>query len=130
MNEKKKILIIDDDELSLFMMARFFHGFGLEIITAKNGQEGLCKFSENKKEIKIILTDLHMPFISGLDLIRIVEANAEAQKEEMPSVFFMTASIHSPLFNEVNECFSDSLFIKPLDLQKIVKIFVNQMQEV
>ncbi len=127
MDEKKKILIIDDDELSLFAMARFFRGTDLEIITAKNGQEGLRKFSQNRKEIKIVLTDLHMPFISGLDVIRVIEADSEALGEECPQVMFMTASIHSPLYDEVKETFSESLFLKPLNLKEILEIFKKKL---
>lgn len=126
--EKRKILIIDDDEISLFAAAKFFRGIGLEIITARNGQDGLQKFSQNKKEIKIILTDLHMPFISGLDLVRAIEADAEALGEECPQVMFMTASIHSPLYDEVKEVFSESLFLKPLNLKKISKIFEKKLR--
>jgi two-component system chemotaxis sensor kinase CheA len=129
MDEKKKILIIDDDELSLFVMARFFRGNDLEIITAKNGQEGLRKFIQNQKEIKIILTDLHMPFISGLDVVRVIEADTEARGEECPQVMFMTASIHSPLYDEVKENFSDSLYLKPLDLPKMAKIFRKKLSD-
>lgn len=129
MNEKNKILVIDDDELTLFSTAKFFRSAGLEVIVAKNGQEGLGKFSQNRKEIKIILTDLHMPFISGLDVVRVIESDAEALGEECPQVMFMTASIHSPLYNEVKETFSDSLYLKPLNLQEIVKILEKKLEE-
>ncbi len=129
MTEKKKILIIDDDELTLFAMAKFFRFAGLEVIIAKNGQEGLGKFSQNRKEIKIILTDLHMPFISGLDVIRVIEADSEALGEECPQVMFMTASIHSPLYNEVKESFSESLFLKPLNLEKLLEIFKKKLSD-
>ena len=129
MSGKKKILIIDDDELSLFTMVRFFRGTDLEIITAKNGQEGLRKFIQNQKEIKIILTDLHMPFISGLDVIRVIEADTEALGEECPQVMFMTASIHSSLYDEVKETFSESLFLKPLNLEKLLEIFKKKLSD-
>ncbi|SRR5258708_35562874 len=66
-----KILVCDDDKV-LLSMIRFKlsrENFG-EVVTAADGQE--AKTSLREQEFDLIITDIHMPFHSGLEIITYV----------------------------------------------------------
>ncbi len=62
-----KILIIDDDTELLKMLKKFLEIKKYEIITAENGLEGLNKV---KLQPDIILLDVNMPNIDGIEVCR------------------------------------------------------------
>lgn len=66
MNNKQKVLIIDDDKNSLQILGNFLRD-EFEISCAQTGVQGLRKAEQYKPDL--ILLDLHMPFMSGLDTL-------------------------------------------------------------
>ena len=63
-----RLLIVDDEEANLQSLRRIFDREGLEIYTAPDGQTGLQVCREHR--IHVVLTDMMMPGMSGIDLIR------------------------------------------------------------
>lgn len=66
------VLIIDDDETVRDVLRSFLSGKGFEISLAEDGQTGLELIKNNKYDI--ILTDLMMPTLTGIDLLKEVSA--------------------------------------------------------
>lgn len=64
----KKALVIDDDRATLELLKFQLNEEGFDVITAERGQTGL-KFVE-ETEFDIILTDLHLPDSSGIEMVR------------------------------------------------------------
>lgn len=71
-DEKKnlKILLVDDDKFLLDMYLLKFKKSGLEIDTASNGTSALDKIKNN--EYNIILMDIIMPGMDGLELLKTI----------------------------------------------------------
>ena len=61
------ILIIDDEPYLPHQLARYLHEHGYEVRTAADGEVGLAEIQRNT--IDLILLDLRLPKISGLDLL-------------------------------------------------------------
>jgi DNA-binding NtrC family response regulator len=61
------ILIIDDEPYLPYQLARYLHERGYEVRTAADGEAGLAEIQRNT--IDLILLDLRLPKISGLDLL-------------------------------------------------------------
>lgn len=81
-----KILIVDDEEIEREGMAQFIDwaSFGVELIgTAQNGVEALEMIAMERPDI--VLTDIKMPVMDGLELIR-------RAKESFPQVHFIVLS--------------------------------------
>lgn len=72
MNTKEtfKILIIDDDDIIRQQISSFLKLSKYDIIQAENGKNGLNLFEKEKPDI--VLTDLRLPDIDGLDILRFV----------------------------------------------------------
>src|SRR3712207_3395628 len=64
----KKALVIDDDIGTLELMKFQLSEEDFEVFTAERGQKGLSLVEEN--DFDIILTDLHLPDSSGIDMVR------------------------------------------------------------
>ena len=64
----KSILIVDDDELMRSFISTILNEEGHHTEVAANGKEGLAKVLSG--EFDLVVTDLRMPDISGLDLMR------------------------------------------------------------
>ncbi len=70
----KRILIVDDSA-SVRQVQRFvLSGAGYEVVEATDGQDALAQLG--KTQVNLILTDLNMPNLDGLGLIRGVRASA------------------------------------------------------
>jgi len=66
---KLSILIVDDDSAQLMLIRMLVEQQGYEVITACNGVEALKLFRESP-DIRLVVTDLDMPFMDGFELIR------------------------------------------------------------
>ncbi|WP_321329823.1 response regulator [uncultured Ilyobacter sp.] len=64
---RSSILILEDDEKTREKLGKIYVKEGYKVFTAPDGEEGLKIFSENK--IDILLTDLRMPIMNGLQFI-------------------------------------------------------------
>jgi len=69
MNEKTKILVVDDEKIIRDGCYRVLSGKGYEVITAENGQAALDVLA--KEPLDIILLDLKMPVLSGEEVLEI-----------------------------------------------------------
>ena len=84
-NNKKIVLAEDNSTLSLLLKFRL-EKEGYELLIAKDGKEALELIEEHKPAI--ILTDIMMPFVSGLEVISHVRNKLSL---EMPIVVFSAA---------------------------------------
>lgn len=76
MDTKYKLLIIDDDP-AMQIMLKSMLGKDYTIINANTAQEGINKLAEEK--IHFILTDIHMPGMTGIEFLEALMADADRQ---------------------------------------------------
>jgi len=72
MDNNIKLLFIDDEEIILKSCLRIFKKQNYDIETANSGEEGLSKI--NSGHFDIVITDIKMPGMGGLDVVRKVKA--------------------------------------------------------
>ncbi|MBI5094576.1 MAG: response regulator [Candidatus Hydrogenedentes bacterium] len=71
--ESDTILVVEDDDRVLEVVARVLRAKGYEVLEAKNGSEALSLITRAEKPIHLMLTDLVMPTMGGIDLAKRVE---------------------------------------------------------
>jgi two-component system cell cycle sensor histidine kinase/response regulator CckA len=62
------ILFVDDEDLLLTMGQMILSSYGYTVLTASSGQKALEIFTQSKKKIDLVITDLVMPNMSGREL--------------------------------------------------------------
>jgi signal transduction histidine kinase len=67
--EKPLVLCIDDEELILKTL-QWCLMKDFQVLTAQTSQEGLALFKQNHRTIKVVITDLKMPFMNGIELLK------------------------------------------------------------
>jgi CheY-like chemotaxis protein len=66
------ILVVDDDDAMRELMSRMLQRAGFTAVTAVNGRDALERFHE--RHIDAVVTDMVMPEMDGLELIRALRA--------------------------------------------------------
>ena len=74
----KKVLLIDDDEVFLKTVIDALSAENYEVITAKDGEEGLQM--AKKKKPDLILLDVLLPQIGGMNFLKIIKEDEELNK--------------------------------------------------
>lgn len=73
-----KVLVVDDSPSELALIINYLHESGCIVIGANNGQEALIKTIEQKPDV--VVADLVMPGMNGLELCRSLKKNPATQK--------------------------------------------------
>jgi CheY-like chemotaxis protein len=60
------VLVIDDEETVLAITKSTLENFGYVVITVSSGLEAIACFAEQHDKIKLVITDMAMPFMDGL----------------------------------------------------------------
>ena len=69
-----KILVVEDDKMIREGISEYLSEFGYIITEAKDGREALSKFNN---DINLIILDIQIPFINGLDVLRKIREESE-----------------------------------------------------
>ena len=85
--QKDKILIVDDVELNRAILCELFAG-DYEILEADNGKTAVDLMEQYHEEIAIVLMDIVMPIMDGLEALEIM--NGKGLTEKTP-IFLITA---------------------------------------
>ncbi len=66
--EKKRILIVDDDETIRKFLVDFFDDLGYDVVTADCGEDAVAKYTP--QVFDLVLSDLVMPDLSGIEVLK------------------------------------------------------------
>lgn len=123
-----KILVVDDDKTTRKMISLILKSKGYEVVTAENGIEALQKLGLER--INLILTDMNMPYMDGIEFIKQVRATSDIS--DIPIVMITTEADE----DEKRRAFEsgvDDYLVKPTNaeqisesIKKIVKKFFNK----
>jgi len=73
MSPPAKLLIVDDNPVVLFGFSESMRSAGLEVLEARNGEEGLRLARENSPDL--VLLDVMLPDVNGIELCRRIRAD-------------------------------------------------------
>lgn len=86
MSDLKKIVLAEDNSILLSLSKFLLEKEGYELLTAVNGKEAIKLIEQHNPDL--ILTDIMMPFVSGLELISHVRNKLNMQT---PIIIFSSA---------------------------------------
>ena len=84
MQESRGVVLLVEDEPRVRAQARrLLQRSGYEVIEASDGADGRRLFSERREDIDVVVTDVVMPLIGGVDMV----ATLRAARPDLPVVF-------------------------------------------
>ena len=111
-----KILVVDDEkDVQVLFEQRFrkeMRNGEMEFVFAFSGEEALGYLKELDHEAVLILSDINMPGMSGLELLRHIK---EKHHEPPPVVMMITAYGDAENYNTAMRLGADDFLTKPLD---------------
>jgi CheY-like chemotaxis protein len=114
------VLVIDDEITIVEMLSALLEDEGLQVKTAYNGQEGLEHLA--KARPSIVVSDVMMPVLDGLELCRRMQADPRYQS--IP-VVLMSALRTAP---DLAECHYSALLKKPFDLDVMLRTITRLLK--
>jgi len=114
---KKKILVVDDDSAFRDLIKVYLETAGYEILEANNGDVGEIK--ARLFEVDAILTDIRMPEVDGLELMRHVK-----KKSSIP-VILMTAYKDLTITKNPKDLGADGILEKPFEGEDLVSMLAK-----
>ena len=117
----KKILVIDDDTSSRFLIKKILEKKNFQVLEAENGVEGLRILKDNHSDISLILLDLIMPVMNGQDFLNAMQSEGI----RIPVIVLSTddEKAKQSKFLGAKEYMVKP--VRPLDLLEIVSKYVN-----
>jgi two-component system response regulator HydG len=70
----KRILLVDDEEIYLNVLAKYLINNGYEVDTTTSGKNALQLLKKNR--YNLVITDKIMPEVTGLDLLKAIKSNS------------------------------------------------------
>jgi len=120
--EGKKILVAEDNKINYFVANKFLTGWGVTVQRAEDGQLALELIE--KEDFDLILMDLHMPIMDGIEATRIIRKSDNPKIRDIPIVA-LTAAIMSESHDKIEDLSINDYVLKPFkphDLfEKILK---------
>lgn len=115
----RHILIVDDEPIILKFLSYTLEHHGFIVTTANNGFDALKKIKENKEHFALLLSDVRMPELDGVGLLRALHD----EQNRIP-VLFLTA------FSDLNEDVAQQIgavgFLhKPIDPPLLIHAIEN-----
>jgi CheY-like chemotaxis protein len=89
---KTVVLIVDDDPEVREIVAEFLSDFGHRVLQANGGTEALDLLARNL-DIKLVITDVRMPDISGIELADLATRSRPDLKIILISGFFVSQKV-------------------------------------
>ena len=116
-----KVLLIDDKMEDLKLVERDLKPKGYQVVTAKNGYEGVYQFDKEKPDIVVV--DFNMPGISGSDVCK-------SLKKKNPAIPIILLTIHSNIQNkkEAFQAGCDDYLTKPCETEELMVRMENLLR--
>lgn len=108
--EGKKILVAEDNKINFFVANKFLIGWGVKVSHAEDGQLALEMLK--KEEFDLILMDLHMPILDGIEASRIIRNSDNPKIKNIP-IIALTAAIMSESHDRIEDLNINDYVLKP-----------------
>jgi YesN/AraC family two-component response regulator len=123
MGDLKKILIVDDEETLTFSLYQAFikAPYDCEVVTASSGEDALEKLEDGFYDL--VITDIAMPGIDGLELLSIIKYRTPETK-----VVMITAYGTDEREDRAYKIGADKYIEKPFDISELRNLVFKMIE--
>lgn len=123
--KRKKVLIVEDNDMNLEIIQFMLEDWGAETVSARNGKEALDSFRQSEQnEFDYIFMDIMMPVMDGLTATKEIRRLNRPDAATIP-IIAMSANAFAEDVAKAKQAGVTEYLVKPLDLKKLQKILKN-----
>jgi len=120
----KTILVVEDRPDTRNTLELLFKKLGYVILSAQDGEKAL-KMIETHPRINLVITDIKMPKMRGIELLKIIRSK---KKYDKVKVILITAlRIGSDELSELKKIGANEVILKPFDIDDLKKEVEKQI---
>lgn len=120
----KTVLCIEDNKINMLLVSRVVEAAGYDLLRAEDGPRALQLLRDEQPDI--ILLDVNIPGIHGLDLARMIK-----EDERLASIPLI-ATTANVLVGDKERCLEagcDEYLPKPLDIRRLREVIRDYLKE-
>lgn len=121
-----RILVVDDNEINLDVAKMMFEEEGARIWIAKDGQEALDTLNQRNIKVDVVLMDVQMPGMDGLEATRRLR---KLDKLKALPVIALTAGVTPAQRSAAMEAGMNGFITKPIDLDRAVVLLRSVLNQ-
>lgn len=114
-----KLLFVEDEEDLIDIISDTLNKLNVQYLTASNGEEAL-RIIEDNPDITMIITDINMPVMNGLDMIKELK-----NKKITTPIIVMSAHTELEYINKAKELGVEDYLLKPFDFIKFINLIIE-----
>ncbi|UXN74637.1 response regulator [Devosia sp. A8/3-2] len=112
-----RVLTVDDSRTILAMLHHTLSNAGFEVLQAEDGKQGLDMLKNG--EFDVIITDINMPVMDGIEFIRHVRATG--QHQSLP-ILILTTETSRDKRDRGKAAGGTGWIVKPFDPEKLISV--------
>src|SRR6266568_433402 len=123
-----RLLIVDDEEAARYGMRRALETFGCDIAEAVSAETARACMHERRFDL--VLLDVNLPGMSGLEFLKEIQEQSEPQKTETPLVVIVTAHGSERLAVQAVKSGAYDYLSKPFELDDLRLVVKNAFETI
>jgi CheY-like chemotaxis protein len=133
LNKKGPIVVIEDDKDDQELLLKIFYDLAYtnEIHFFVNGKSALAFLEKPETDPFLIISDIHMPVVSGFDLLEVVQKTDSIKAKFIPYIF-LTTDAPENVVNTAYNLSANGVFQKTTkynDLKKLIQKIIDYWKE-
>jgi two-component system, sensor histidine kinase RpfC len=117
-----RILVADDQHANRVVLSRILEHAGHKVTLASDGEQALDAFAEMQYDMAVL--DMHMPGVSGLDVIRQLRFMQAGHRARTP-VIVMSADATEQAMKDASAAGTDTFMTKPIVVAKFLEVVTD-----
>jgi len=124
---KKKVLVIDDEEILTKSFSALLERSGYETYTVKNSQDAEAMFEE--EDFDLVISDVRMPGKNGVETVKQIQNIVRSKKKFPVPVIFVTGFADQEIEAEAKRLNPVAYLQKPFDVAELLNVVKKAIQD-
>ena len=114
-----RVLVIDDNDNNRLILEHTFKNWGIEFVGIDNGLSAL-KIIEKSKLFDVVIVDFHMPYLNGLDTIKMIREQLNLSPEKQPIILLHSSADDIEIYEKCKQLGVRFNLTKPVKAQELL----------
>jgi PAS domain S-box-containing protein len=123
--ENVKVLVVDDNKTSLYVLKGMLESFGLDVTLAESGDEALdvMRNMPHEEPFDLVLMDWNMPGMNGVKASRLIKQDGAISK--VPTIIMVTAYGREEVLRQAEDAKIDLFLTKPVSRSALFNLIME-----